>query len=79
MRFVRTRSKYVAVSILVSAFIVGGLLTVGEVPLAVSQPVTIPARIARIAVATVAVVASSRIARRIPTAGPPGSGPEAGR
>ena len=44
MRFVRTRSKYVAVSILVSAFIVGGLLTVGEVPLAVSQPVTIPAK-----------------------------------
>ena len=44
MRVVQTHSKRVVLGILLSALIVGVMLTIGQVPLAVSQPVTIPAK-----------------------------------
>ena len=44
MRVVQTHSKRVVFGILLSALIVGVMLTIGQVPLAVSQPVTIPAK-----------------------------------
>ena len=42
MRVVQTRNKGLVFGILLSALVVGVLLTMGQVPLAVSQPVTIP-------------------------------------
>ena len=42
MRVVQTRNKGLVFGMLLSAFVVGVLLTMGQVPLAVSQPVTIP-------------------------------------
>ena len=42
MRLVQTRNKRLVFGILFSALIVGIMLTIGQVPLAVSQPVTIP-------------------------------------
>src|SRR5262249_52215630 len=44
MRVVQTHNKHVVFGILLSALIVGVMLTIGQVPLAVSQPVTIPAK-----------------------------------
>ena len=44
MRLVQTRNKSLVFGILFSALIVGIMLTIGQVPLAVSQPVTIPAK-----------------------------------
>lgn len=44
MRVVQTRSKKLVFGILLSALVVGFMLTLGQVPLAVSQPVTIPAK-----------------------------------
>ena len=44
MRVVQTRNKKLVFGILLSALIVGVMLTIGQVPLAVSQPVTIPAK-----------------------------------
>ena len=44
MRVVQTHNKSVVFGILLSALIVGVMLTIGQVPLAVSQPVTIPAK-----------------------------------
>jgi hypothetical protein len=44
MRVVQTHSKRVVLGILLSTLIVGVMLTIGQVPLAVSQPVTIPAK-----------------------------------
>ncbi|MDE3019083.1 MAG: hypothetical protein KGI53_08695, partial [Nitrospirota bacterium] len=44
MRVVQTRNKKVVFGILLSALIVGVMLTLGQVPLAVSQPVTIPVK-----------------------------------
>ena len=44
MRLVQTHNKHVVFGILLSALIVGFMLTIGQVPLAVSQPVTIPAK-----------------------------------
>ncbi|MYA28536.1 MAG: hypothetical protein F4Z24_04345, partial [Nitrospira sp. SB0666_bin_27] len=42
MRVVQTRNKGLVFGILLSALVVGVMLTMGQVPLAVSQPVTIP-------------------------------------
>ena len=42
MRVVQTRNKRLVFGILLSALMVGVMLTIGQVPLAVSQPVTIP-------------------------------------
>ena len=42
MRVVQTRNKGLVFGILLSALVVGVMLTLGQVPLAVSQPVTIP-------------------------------------
>ena len=47
MRVVQTHSKLVVFSILLSALIVGVILTIGQVPLAVSQPVAIPAKMVK--------------------------------
>jgi hypothetical protein len=47
MRVVQTHSKRVVFGILLSALIVGVMLTIGQVPLAVSQPVTIPAKMVK--------------------------------
>ena len=47
MRVVQTHSKVVVFGILLSALIVGVMLTIGQVPLAVSQPVTIPAKLVK--------------------------------
>ena len=47
MRVVQTHSKRVVLGILLSALIVGVMLTIGQVPLAVSQPVTIPAKMVK--------------------------------
>jgi len=44
MRVVQTTNKKLVFSILLSALVVGVMLTIGQVPLAVSQPVTIPAK-----------------------------------
>lgn len=44
MRVMQTRNKRLVFSILLSALLVGLGLTVGQVPLAVSQPVTIPVK-----------------------------------
>ncbi|MBL8071989.1 MAG: hypothetical protein JNM35_12935, partial [Nitrospira sp.] len=44
MRLVQTRNKRLVFGILFSALIVGIMLTIGQVPLAVSQPVTIPVK-----------------------------------
>ena len=44
MRLVQTRNKSLVFGILFSALVVGIMLTIGQVPLAVSQPVTIPAK-----------------------------------
>ena len=44
MSVVQTRNKSVVFGILLSALIVGFMLTIGQVPLAVSQPVTIPVK-----------------------------------
>ena len=44
MRLVQTRSKRLVFGILVSALLVGVMLTIGQIPLAVSQPVTIPVK-----------------------------------
>jgi hypothetical protein len=43
----QTHSKRVVFGILLSALIVGVMLTIGRVPLAVSQPVTIPAKVVK--------------------------------
>lgn len=42
MRVVQTRNKGLVFGILLSALLVGVMLTMGQIPLAVSQPVTIP-------------------------------------
>ncbi|MEE8612706.1 MAG: ethylbenzene dehydrogenase-related protein, partial [Nitrospirales bacterium] len=42
MRVVQTRNKGLVFGILLSVLVVGVMLTLGQVPLAVSQPVTIP-------------------------------------
>ncbi len=42
MRVVQTRNKGLVFGILLSVLVVGVMLTIGQVPLAVSQPVTIP-------------------------------------
>jgi len=42
MRVVQTRNKSLVFGILLSVLVVGVMLTLGQVPLAVSQPVTIP-------------------------------------
>src|SRR5262245_56370140 len=47
MRVVQTHSKGVVLGILLSALIVGVMLTIGQVPLAVSQPVTIPTKMVK--------------------------------
>jgi hypothetical protein len=47
MRVVQTHNKRVVFGILLSALIVGVILTIGRVPLAVSQPVTIPAKMVK--------------------------------
>jgi hypothetical protein len=47
MSVVQTHSKRVVLGILLSALIVGVMLTIGQVPLAVSQPVTIPAKMVK--------------------------------
>src|SRR6187549_4256854 len=47
MRVVQTHNKSVVFGILLSALIVGVMLTIGQVPLAVSQPVTIPAKMVK--------------------------------
>lgn len=44
MRLMQTRNKSVVFGILLSALVIGFMLTLGQVPLAVSQPVTIPAK-----------------------------------
>jgi hypothetical protein len=44
MRVVQTTNKKLVFGILLSALVVGIMLTLGQVPLAVSQPVTIPAK-----------------------------------
>ena len=44
MRVVQTRNKKLVFGILLSALMVGVMLTLGQVPLAVSQPVTIPVK-----------------------------------
>lgn len=44
MRLMQTRNKRLVFGILFSALIVGIMLTIGQVPLAVSQPVTIPVK-----------------------------------
>ena len=44
MSVVQTRNKKMVFGILLSALIVGVMLTIGQVPLAVSQPVTIPVK-----------------------------------
>ncbi len=44
MRVVQTRNRGVVFGILLSALMVGIMLTIGQVPLAVSQPVTIPVK-----------------------------------
>ena len=44
MRVVQTRNKKLVFGILLSALVVGLMLTVGQVPLAVSQPVAIPVK-----------------------------------
>ena len=44
MRVVQTANKSLVFAILLSALAVGAMLTIGQVPLAVSQPVTIPAK-----------------------------------
>ena len=44
MRVVQTRNKGLVFGILFSALVVGIMMTIGQVPLAVSQPVTIPAK-----------------------------------
>src|SRR3990172_3899404 len=44
MRVVKTTKKKLVFAILLSALTVGVMLTIGQVPLAVSQPVTIPAK-----------------------------------
>src|SRR6266540_7175198 len=44
MRVMQTRNKKVVFGILLSALVVGIMLTIGQVPLAVSQPVTIPVK-----------------------------------
>src|ERR1043166_6770064 len=47
MGVVQTHSKRVVFGILLAALIVGVMLTIGQVPLAVSQPVTIPAKMVK--------------------------------
>ena len=42
MRVVQTRNKRFVFGVLLTALAVGALLTLGQIPLAVSQPVTIP-------------------------------------
>src|SRR5262245_5971375 len=44
MRVVQTANRSLVFAILLSALAVGALLTLGQVPLAVSQPVTIPTK-----------------------------------
>lgn len=44
MRLVQTRNKGLVFGILFSALVVAIMMTIGQVPLAVSQPVTIPAK-----------------------------------
>lgn len=44
MRIVQTTSKRVVWAVLLSVLAVGAIMTVGQVPLAVSQPVTIPTK-----------------------------------
>src|SRR5262245_46748207 len=44
MSVVQTRNKKLVFGILLTALIVGIMLTIGQVPLAVSQPVTIPVK-----------------------------------
>ncbi|NOU09840.1 MAG: hypothetical protein HOO98_07465, partial [Nitrospira sp.] len=44
MRVAQTTNKKLVFAILLSALTVGLMLTLGRVPLAVSQPVTIPAK-----------------------------------
>ena len=44
MRILQTTNKGLVFAILLSVLAVGAMLTVGQVPLAVSQPVTIPAK-----------------------------------
>ena len=44
MRVLQTTNKGLVFAILLSVLAVGAMLTVGQVPLAVSQPVTIPAK-----------------------------------
>ena len=44
MRVVQTRNRGLVFGILLSALVVGVMLTIGQVPLAVSQPVTIPVK-----------------------------------
>ncbi len=44
MKLMQTRSKTVVFSILLFALVIGIMLTVGQVPLAVSQPVSIPVK-----------------------------------
>ena len=42
MRVVQTRNKRFVFGVLLTTLVVGALLTLGQIPLAVSQPVTIP-------------------------------------
>jgi len=44
MRLVQTRNRRLVFGILLSALVVGVMLTIGQVPLAVSQPVAIPVK-----------------------------------
>src|SRR2546422_5245938 len=44
MEIIHTRNRAVAWGVLLSALVVGVVLTLGQVPLAVSQPVTIQAK-----------------------------------
>jgi len=44
MRLMQTRSKKLVFGILLSALVVGFMLTLGQMPLAVSQPVTLPVK-----------------------------------
>lgn len=44
MRVAQTTNKKLVFAVLLSALTVGLMLTLGRVPLAVSQPVTIPAK-----------------------------------
>ena len=60
MRVVQTHSKRVVFGILLAALIVGVMLTIGQVPLAVSQPVTIPAKAIKGAIRWMARTQSGR-------------------